>query len=80
MLKEQHFCDKADKLFTAGSLIKKNSLYESIPQVVSGISLFTRQNTAHMKVSETSILVSLKQAHQCGVNIAETNFHVICNS
>ena len=33
-----------------------------------------------MIVSMTSVLVSLKQAHQYGVNIAENNSHVICNS
>ena len=33
-----------------------------------------------MIVSMTSVLVSSKQAHHYGVNIAESNSHVICNS
>ena len=48
--------------------------------MVSGISQFTRQNTAQMIVSVTSVLVSSKQIHQYGVNIAESNSHVIRNS
>ena len=49
-------------------------------QVVSGISQFTRQNTAQMIVNATSVLVFSKQAHQYGANIVESNPHVICNS
>ena len=48
--------------------------------MVSGIAQFTWQNTAQMIVSVTSVLVSSKQAHQYGVDIAESNSHVICNS
>ena len=48
--------------------------------MVTGISQFTLQNIAQMIVSVTSVLVSSKQAHQYGVNIAESNPHVICNS
>ena len=48
--------------------------------MVSEISQFTRENTAQMIVSVTSVLVSSKQAHQYGVNIAESNPHAICNS
>ena len=48
--------------------------------MVSGILQFSRENTAQMIVNVTSVLVSSKQAHQYGSNIAESNPHVICNS
>ena len=49
-------------------------------QVASGISQFARQNTAQMIVNVILFLYLPNKLFNTGVNFAESNSNVICNS